>query len=102
MATAGGHPDLLDHQVDHLADGLDALEVVALEAHAELVLDDLRQLDEVERIHVERLELGLALDLARLGADLGEAVEDHLLHLLGFNLGCHLSFLSLLCRWVRR
>ena len=43
------------------ADGLDALHVLALELHAVLVLDDLRQLDEVERVDVEGLELGVGV-----------------------------------------
>ena len=48
------------HQVDRVADGLDLADVVALELDAELVLDDLRELGEVERVDVEVLERGVA------------------------------------------
>jgi hypothetical protein len=49
---------------DRVADGLDLADVVALERHAVLVLDDLRELGEVQRIDVEILERGLVGDLA--------------------------------------
>ena len=45
-----------DDQVDRVADGLELLHVLALEHDAVLVLDDLRELDEVERVDVELLE----------------------------------------------
>src|SRR3954451_9954173 len=47
-------------QVDQLADDLDVLHVVALQRHAELVLDHLRELHEIERVDVELLERGVA------------------------------------------
>ena len=46
----------LHDQVDGVADGLEVLHVLALEHDAVLVLDDLGQLDEVERVDVELLE----------------------------------------------
>ena len=51
------------HQVDRVADRLDVLDRVAVELDAELVLDDLRELDEVERVDVEALEGRFAGDL---------------------------------------
>ena len=45
-----------DDQVDRVADGLELLHVLALEHDAVVVLDDLGQLDEVERVDVELLE----------------------------------------------
>ena len=71
----GSHPgddDLAPHdatrpgadQVDRVADGLELLHVLALEHDAVLVLDDLGQLDQVERVDVELLERGVARDLA--------------------------------------
>ena len=81
------------HQIDHVADRLHVLDRVAVELDAELVLDDLRELDQVERVDVEALEGRLAGDLA-LGADLLEAVEDHLLDRLVRHLRCHLVLLS--------
>ena len=53
-----------------------------LSCDAVLVLDDLRQLDEVERVHVERLELGVGADLVGLGAELLERLEHPALDLL--------------------
>ena len=45
-----------DDQVDRVADGLQLLHVLALEHDAVIVLDDLRELDQVERVDVELLE----------------------------------------------
>ena len=67
------------HQVDQVADGPDVLDVVALQVDLELVLDDLRHLDEIERVDVEGLQGRLTRDLVALGADLGQAVRDHAL-----------------------
>ena len=58
------HEARAHHQVDHVADRLDVLDVVALELDAELVLDDLGELDEIERVDVEALEGRVAGDLA--------------------------------------
>ena len=57
------------HQVDRIADGLQVLHVGGLDADAVLLLDDLGQLDQVERVDVERLEGGVAGDLVGLGAE---------------------------------
>ena len=79
---ASRHASARADQVDGVADGLEVLHVVALDLDAVLVLDDLRQLDEVERVHVERLEGRLAVDLARLGAERDERRGDALLDFL--------------------
>ena len=76
----GVRPQRLAAQSD---DRRDLADVVALELDAELVLDDLRQLGEVERVDVEVLEGRLARDVARIGAELREGVEDDLLDGLG-------------------
>ena len=65
-----------------VADGLDLRDVVALELDAELVLDDLRELGEVERVDVELLERRVARDLVGVGAELRERVEDDASRLL--------------------
>src|SRR5580704_15306489 len=52
-----------DDQVDRVADGLELLHVLALEHDAVVVLDDLRELDQVERVDVELLERRTATDL---------------------------------------
>ena len=82
--TTDGH-----HQIDHLADGGQVLDVLALELDAKLVLDDLGDLHEVKRIDIELLEARLPRDLP-LGADLLQAVEDDLLDTLGCGLCWHL------------
>ena len=66
-----------------VADGLELLHVLALEHDAVLVLDDLRQLDEVERVDVELLEGRLAADLVCVRAEAGERLDD-----AGLNLIC--------------
>ena len=78
--------------------------VVALELDAVAVLDDLAQFDQVERVDVERLEGRVAGDLFRLGAELGQFVDDGLLDLIG---GCGsghgaASLVSGRCLGVRR
>ncbi len=47
-----------DDQIDCIADCLELPHVLALEYDAVLVLDDLRELDEIERVDVELLERG--------------------------------------------
>ena len=79
------------HQVDGVADGLDLADVVALELDAELVLDDLRELGEVERVDVEVLERRVARDVGRVGAELREGVEDDLLDGFGGDSGGHVG-----------
>ena len=74
-------------ELDRLTDGLDLGDVVALQAHAELLLDDLAELGEVERVDVELLPGGVVADLVALGADLGERVVDRGLDLLAGD-GC--------------
>ena len=63
-------------------DRLELLHVLALEHHAVLVLDDLGQLDEIERVDVELLERGLAGDLVCIGAEARQDLDDSCLDLL--------------------
>jgi len=51
----------LGDQLDGVVDGLDLSHVGALELDAIGLVDDLRELGEVERVDVERLEGGLAV-----------------------------------------
>src|SRR3954454_7596917 len=81
-----------DDEVDRVADRLDLGDVVALELDAVLVLDDLRELGEVERVDVELLERGLARDRGLVHAELGQRVEDGLLDGLGGDGGGHGGF----------
>src|SRR5213075_766668 len=76
---------------DGLADVAEVLDVVGRQLHAELVLDDLGQLDEVQRVDVEVLEGRLPRDRLALGSQLSEAVEDHLLDVLRTHLCWHRS-----------
>src|SRR5260370_109439 len=72
-----------------VAPGLDLADVVALELDAVLVLDDLRELGEVERIDVELLERGVAGDLRLVDAELRKRLVDGLLDGLAGDRGSH-------------
>ena len=54
------HAQALRDQLDDVVDRLDLVEVGVVELDAVLVLDDLRELDEVERVDVEVLEARVA------------------------------------------
>src|SRR3954462_4738372 len=73
----------LNDEVDRVADRLQVLDIGRVELHAVLVLDDLRQLGEVERVDVELLEGRLTLDRGRLRAERLERLIDGRL-----DLGC--------------
>src|SRR5215218_2809668 len=77
------------HELDRVADRLEVLHVVALELDAVVVLDDLSQLDEVERVDVELLERRLARDLLDVGAEARERLDDARLDGLWGCGGCH-------------
>src|SRR3954451_5507671 len=66
----------LGDEVDGVADGLHLGHVLALDLDAVLLLDDLAEFDEVERVDVEGLEGRLEGDVVRLGAELLERLED--------------------------
>src|SRR4051812_24983286 len=63
-------------QGDRVADGLQAGHVLALDLDAVVLLHDLAELDQVERVDVERLERRVERDRVRLGAELLERGED--------------------------
>src|SRR3954465_6680025 len=65
--------------VDCLAHRVELGEVLLAQLDAVVLLDDLRELDQVERIHVERLEGRIRLDRIALGAELDESLGDPLL-----------------------
>ena len=68
--TVGHHGSrALRHQVDRVADGLDLGDVARCQLDAELLLDDLRELGEVERVDVERLERRVAEICVGVGAE---------------------------------
>src|SRR6202035_3128645 len=68
--------DPANDQVSGVADGRELLHVLALEHNAVLVLNDLGELDEIERIDIELLEGGVAGDLIGLGAEARERLDD--------------------------
>ena len=68
--------------MDEIADRCDALHVAALEFDAELLFEDLAELEEVERVDVQRLECDLRLDQLTLGAELDERIGDDPLDLV--------------------
>src|SRR4051812_43963359 len=57
-----------------------------------VLLDDLRELDEVERVDVELLPGGLAADRGRIGAELDQRAGQTGLDLLGGDGGGHVRF----------
>ena len=79
---AAAHDSLDIVEVHRLPDGLQPLHVLGGQLDAVLVLHDLRQLDEVERVDLEGRELGVGADLVGVGAELLERLKDALLELL--------------------
>ena len=72
------------------ADGLDVLDVLRGDLDLVLVLDHLRELDQIERIHIELFEGCIPPQRRRVGTELLQSAEDRLLDLVrGGNRGCH-------------
>ena len=70
------------NEIDRVADGLDLGDVGRRQLDAELLLDDLRELGEVERVDVQRGQFRLAVDVVGVCAEADERVGDDLLDLL--------------------